>query len=489
MKDFWRRVWGDLRWRAALCLAVVTGFRLWFCTYHELVPDEAYYWLWSKHLDMGYYSKGPAVAWTIAAGTGLWGDTVFGIRFFSVLLSAGTGWLVFDLARRLFDGRVGWWVLVGVGTLPIFAVGSVLMTIDPLSVFFWVCAAHGLWRGVAGEGLRHWVWAGFAVGCGFLAKQINALQLVCGVGWLLADRERRRWFMRPHFWAMVGVAGVCMLPVFVWNAQHGWITAQHLHERAALTEGWKMRPGEFFQFLVQQALVISPGYFVLMLVAWGGWVWRWWVQRQSGGQAEPFCAWMAWPVFALYAGLAWNEAGEANWTVTMLPTGMLLAVVWWRERWGSRVARGWIYGAVGVAVVMTVMVHETAWLRLKPRLDPLVRARGWRSLVDQVDEVRRAYPQAILIGNKYQTVSILSFYLPDRPRVYQPKVGRVVNQLSLWGDYDETRVTEALFVTDALDGLPEPLQGQFREWREVARLRPAAPWEGLRVWRVIYMKR
>jgi len=67
---------------AIFLLFGLTCYRFWFATHLELVPDEAYYWLWSKHLAASYRDKGPAIAWTIAAGTKLFGDTVFGIRFF-----------------------------------------------------------------------------------------------------------------------------------------------------------------------------------------------------------------------------------------------------------------------------------------------------------------------------------------------------------------------------------------------------------------------
>src|SRR5579871_3587142 len=92
---------------AILYLVLLTLFRLAFCTHLELVPDEAYYWEWSKHLDACYRDKGPAVAWTIAAGTALFGDNAFGVRWLGVLLAAGTAWQLFLLARRLFDEFVG----------------------------------------------------------------------------------------------------------------------------------------------------------------------------------------------------------------------------------------------------------------------------------------------------------------------------------------------------------------------------------------------
>src|SRR5438067_7020617 len=55
----------------------------------ELSEDEAYQWLWSKHLALSYYSKPPLIAYLQFLGTSLWGDTEFGVRFFSPVLAAG----------------------------------------------------------------------------------------------------------------------------------------------------------------------------------------------------------------------------------------------------------------------------------------------------------------------------------------------------------------------------------------------------------------
>ncbi len=57
-------------------LAYLAGGRL------ELSGDEAYQWLWSKHLALSYYSKPPFIAYAQWLGTSLWGDNAFGVRFF-----------------------------------------------------------------------------------------------------------------------------------------------------------------------------------------------------------------------------------------------------------------------------------------------------------------------------------------------------------------------------------------------------------------------
>src|SRR3569623_1440485 len=66
-----------------------------------LSADEAYYWLWSKHLAAGYYDHPPAIAWLIRAGTALFGDTPFGVRFAGVLLSLPASWFVWSCAALL----------------------------------------------------------------------------------------------------------------------------------------------------------------------------------------------------------------------------------------------------------------------------------------------------------------------------------------------------------------------------------------------------
>ena len=129
----------------AAAILAVTIYRLWYSTQLELVGDEAYYWLWARRLDLAYLDKGPVIAWFIAVGTAWFGQNPFGLRFFAVLLSTATGIGLFLLARRLFSDRVGFWTLLLAGLSPMFAVGSILMTIDTPLICFWTFAALVFW--------------------------------------------------------------------------------------------------------------------------------------------------------------------------------------------------------------------------------------------------------------------------------------------------------------------------------------------------------
>src|SRR5258705_11002723 len=98
----------DLR-TATLLIAGLTLVRLvtLFSTSLELYPDEAQYWLWSRTLDFGYYSKPPVIAWAIWATTKLGGDAEPWVRLSAPIFQAGASLIVFAIARRLYGGGSG----------------------------------------------------------------------------------------------------------------------------------------------------------------------------------------------------------------------------------------------------------------------------------------------------------------------------------------------------------------------------------------------
>src|SRR6267378_3769554 len=98
-----------------LFVAALTLVRLSILPGSDLAFDEAHYWMWSERLAPAYFSKGPGVAFAIRAGT------------------------------ALFGANAGWWGVIALNAIPIFNIGAILMTIDPLSIFFWLAAMFAFW--------------------------------------------------------------------------------------------------------------------------------------------------------------------------------------------------------------------------------------------------------------------------------------------------------------------------------------------------------
>ena len=87
------------RWVAALIVALVV-VRLVCAALVPLAFDEAYYWLWSKHIAGGYLDHPPMVAVVIRLGTLIAGDTEFGVRLVPVLLGLPATWAGIKTERK-----------------------------------------------------------------------------------------------------------------------------------------------------------------------------------------------------------------------------------------------------------------------------------------------------------------------------------------------------------------------------------------------------
>ena len=442
---------------AVLLLVALTGYRLWFATQIELVPDEAYYWLWAKHPAWSYRDKGPAVAWAIALTTKIFGDNVFGIRVSAVLLSAGIGWLLFVLARRLYDERVALWCLLLATVIPELAVGSILMTIDPLSVFFWVLAVLLFWKAIHTANTLDWFWTGLAIGAGFLAKFTNGVQLGGIALFLLWSKEHRRFLFSRQMFTLGAAFLASISPILVWNMQTGWIHAGALRSRSGVKDSFGIHPGQFLEYVGAQFAVISPPIMAGMVVAAVALLFKKHSEFRTRFLLSQFI-----PIYGIFSFFALNKAGQPNWTVPALMTGVIFTVVYWRERILQNPAwRGWVAAAFAVGAAMSLVMHDTSYLNLPPHLDPLRRAQGWPDFAAHIQRARDQHDAPLLIANHYSQASMMAFYMPCRPTTYVYTQPYGKSQFTLWPGYKVEPGTRALYVTDSMRPPPKTLVQEF----------------------------
>lgn len=93
----------------ALSAVSFTGFGL----------DEAYTVAMSRRLALSYFDHPPLHQWITHVSLLIFGATPW-IRLPFVLISAVTGWLLYDMTRRVFGGPAGLWALLAFGLSPYF---------------------------------------------------------------------------------------------------------------------------------------------------------------------------------------------------------------------------------------------------------------------------------------------------------------------------------------------------------------------------------
>jgi 4-amino-4-deoxy-L-arabinose transferase-like glycosyltransferase len=365
---------------------------------------------------------------------------------------------MFVLARRLYDDRVALWCLLMASVIPMMAVGSILMTIDSLSLFFWALALVIFWKALHRDKTGDWFWLGLAIGAGFLAKFTNGVQLGCIGFFLLWSKAHRPLLFSRKMFAMCAAFAVSILPILWWNIQTGWVHAIALHSRSGVTNTFQIHPLELLKFLGGQFGVVSPLFMAGILVAAVALAWKKHTDLRVRFLLSQFL-----PLYGLFAFFSLNKAGQPNWAAPALITGVIFTVVYWREMEARHPAWRWGVGAAfAIALLMTVVVHDTEYLHLPPGKDPLRRAQGWTDFAAHVQQAREKNRTSLLIANHYSQASIMAFYLPDQPVTYLLPAPYGDSQFTLWPGYQLQPDTRALYVTDSgNDLLPKTLQDEF----------------------------
>jgi 4-amino-4-deoxy-L-arabinose transferase-like glycosyltransferase/membrane-associated phospholipid phosphatase len=441
----------------------------------ELSEDEAYQWLWSKHLALSYYSKPPLIACMQFLGTHLWGDNEFGVRFFSPVLAAIMSLLVLRLMAREAGARTAFILLVIMGATPLLSLGSIVMTVDPLSVLFWTAALLVGWRAASPTGTtRQWMWAGLWMGLGFLSKYTNLFQFVCWAVFFLLWPPARRHLRRPGPWLAVLIVVVCSLPVLIWNSQHHWITVAHVASDGQL--GQKTSRNYTLEFLLSEAGVLNPVFFAGAL--WAA------IAFWRGGRRDPWQLYlfsMGAPLFILYLALSFHARIELNWIAPAVVPMFCLMSVYWAARWKpcGAVLKPLLSFGIGAGIFAVVMAHDTQLLnkilhrRLPARLDLLHRVHGWKETARIVGQARSQVEAqgkpVFIICEHYGMTSQISFYLPEAkssvttdPLVFYQSTPKPDNQFYFWPGYLDHTGQNAVFVREI--ERPRLRRGWFKLW-------------------------
>ena len=425
----------------------------------ELSEDEAYQWIWSKHLALSYYSKPLLIAWAQFLGTHLWGDNEFGVRFCSPVIAAVLSILVLRFLAREAGGRLAFIVFVIISVTPLTALGATVMTVDPLSVLFWTAAMVVGWRAAQPSGTtRQWLWVGLWMGLGFLSKYTNIFQYLCWGTFFFLWPPARRHLRRPGPWLALGLGLLACLPVVIWNAQHHWITVEHVATDGQLDQAW--RQTFVLDFLLTEAGILHPVFFVAALWA-GAAFWR-------KGRQDPFQLYlfsMGGPLFLFYFFLSWHSHILGNWIAPCVIPLFCLMAVYWGRRWaeGMTSLKAWLVASVALGAVVVVFMHNSNLAakilqrKLPARLDLLRRVHGWKEMAQVVEQTRQKLEKegepVFIICEHYGFTAQLTFYLPEAkrrvladPLVFFYASDHPWNQFNFWPNYLDRKGQNALLV-------------------------------------------
>jgi dolichol-phosphate mannosyltransferase len=379
----------------------------------ELLPEEAYYWNYSKHLDIGYLDHPPMVAWLIRLGTLVCGDTELGVRLGAVLCGALASMFIYKLTRNVFGASSALMALLLMQLLPFCFCSGFLMTPDAPLTAAWAATLFFLERALVAGRVSGWWGTGVALGLGLLSKYTIAMLVPAALLFMVLDPEARRLWLRhwaPYAAAVLAV--VLFTPVILWNARHEWISfAFQTSRRLAEAPRFSLH-----KLLASALVLLTPVGFVTLVGALKG-------PKSATPHEQRTCRLLLLAVllpFTVYFLFSLQHEVKLDWTGTVWIAA--LPALAFAAR--GRIRTAWMATAVVLLVIYAVAldylvlgipgVGYSAHMEVSPV--------GWRDLGRQVstlayDVRRRSGHDPLVVGmDRYATASELAFYGTDRER-------------------------------------------------------------------------
>jgi hypothetical protein len=222
----------------------------------EILSDEAYYGLYGKYLDWGYYDHPPMVALLIRISSLIFKGNL-GIRFMIVLLQVGTillTWKILNIKNPDVLVIITFFIITG--SISLFAAYGVIATPDAPLLFFTALFLFSYKKFLADP---KWTIA-LLLSLSMAGLIYSKYQAVLVIGFvILSDLKLLRSF---KFWTAGVLAIILLLPHIRWQfANHFPSLQYHLVDRSE-----EFRWIYLLEYLPNQMAVFNP--FILWAIGW-----------------------------------------------------------------------------------------------------------------------------------------------------------------------------------------------------------------------------
>ncbi len=273
-------------------LLVWLGLNLLQATFTELLHDEAYYWVFSQYLDWGFKDHPPVTALLVRAGSLLLPGEL-GVRLFMVLLNTATLSLAWSIVRP--KNPILFWLLAL--AMPVMHIGG-FVAVPDVPLIFGALLFLVVWRRFLSA--DSWTNALLLAGALILlayTKYHGALFF------FFALLPNWRVILRPRFWLICALVGLALVPHFIWQYEHDWLTFRyHFKDRAG--DIWKLR--------------FVPEYLAGQIGIWGPltslFLWIGAAKWKAVDGFERSLKWITFGFLLFFFYQSWNQPTEANWT-------------------------------------------------------------------------------------------------------------------------------------------------------------------------------
>lgn len=389
-------------------LAIWTFLNILQAGLTEVHADEAYYWMYSRFLDWGYFDHPPMVALFMKLGDALWANTL-GLRIFTVISSTLSVYLIWLMVKP-YANNLRLFILL-FGSVVLFHVYGFITTPDAPLFFFTVLFFY-VYQRYATSGKLKWMFILPLVIAALLYSKYHGILVL-----FFTILSNIKLFKRPSFYGIILLALIAFLPHIWWQVQNNYPSFYyHVIDRSAA----------FYQFR------FSSEYFLAQLALAGPLVgWMMYKSAASLKTSDPFLRALKYNFYGIFIFFLFSTLKgrvEAHWTLPGMLCLMMMAYIYMAEKtvpkWFERLA------IVNIALIIVVRLLVVIPVKALENVKVVAYYFGNKEWAEAIHE--KAGNAPVIFMDSFQNPSRYNYYTRSTQGFsYDSRYYRK-NQYDLW---------------------------------------------------------
>lgn len=430
--------------RLIIGILVLLTVNLLQAFFTPISEDEAYYWLWSQHLDWGYFDHPPMVAWWISLGYSIFQNEL-GVRLVSVILNSASFFFLWEILKPQTNNQIKvFWT--SVSSVLIIHFFSFITTPDAPLVFFTLLYLYVLQRFISNQNLTNTLLLGFAMAGLVYSKYHGILVIIFTLIPLL-----KYFYQDKKLYGAILFGIMLYSPHIIWIFAHDFTPLRyHFMERSA--DGnfeWQRVLNYLGMYFLGAAPLLSYFIFNSIFRFNAKDLFRksvWWLAVIPGifflfsllkDNVQP--QWLLISFIAMILLLYWNYS---EITDTRHETQDYSSMSMNSKLTTHNPQLKWLYGfgIAGIILVLTLRI-----LLVIPSVSPFAKNEIFARNAYEFKPVNPVF-------EKYQEASVYNFFYPQQRAIVHRTIGNRKSQFDLWNWEEQINGKTITFISPWTEG-------------------------------------
>lgn len=388
---------GDMHPLFLKVLLVVFLLRLALAAWLPMTGDEAYFIVWGKNLDYGYYDHTPFVGWLLAALLTI-SDATWWLRIPSVLLPVVISYAIYRiLLLRLPDVAI--WTALAYLVAPVNIINVLITTDTPLIFFSFVSAWFFYLAVYESKSKKDFLLAGLFLGLAFFSKYFAVLLgFSYGFYIVLFHRDKKN---------LIGLGLIILMVApfvglnLLWNYNHCWNNILfNLFNRTSAADNSLVSLGKYIAMLIY---LFSPVLIYYLIKN------KYKINKLWSENIYHMYFWLAFFPLGLFLLLLFRKEIGLHWVLSFYPFVFIaLAGVLSIKQWRWTFHFMWVFSLIHVLVLSSIMLLPVeTFSNKKEAVENLIFGKYPEEVLKHLKPYEKDYTFATI---SYGMSSVLSYY-------------------------------------------------------------------------------